>query len=92
MSAGAARPPRVTLYGRPACHLCDEAREALAELLSEGLAFELREIDIDGDDDLLRSHLERIPVIEVEGEEVSELVFDPKAVRTALGAIGSLRA
>ena len=92
MSAAATRPPRVTLYGRPECHLCDEAREALTELRSEGLAFELREIDIDGDDDLLRSHLERIPVVEVEGEEVSELVIDPKAVRTALGAIGSLRA
>ena len=92
MSGAAPRPPRVTLYGRPECHLCDEARDALAELREEGLAFELREIDIDSDDDLLRSHLERIPVVEVEGEVVSELVFDPKAVRTALGAIGSLRA
>jgi glutathione S-transferase len=82
----------VTLYGRPECHLCDEARKALAELRADGLEFELREIDIDSDDDLLRSHLERIPVVEVEGEEVSELAFDPKAVRTALGAIGSLRA
>ena len=82
----------MTLYGRPECHLCDEARDTLADLREEGLAFELREIDIDGDDDLLRSHLERIPVVEVEGEEVSELVFDQKAVRTALGAIGSLRA
>ena len=92
MSGGAARPPRVTLYGRPGCHLCDEAREALADLRASGLEFELSEIDIDGDDDLLRSHLERIPVVEVEGGEVSELVFDAEAFRTALGAIGSLRA
>jgi glutathione S-transferase len=92
VSAGATRPPRVTLYGRPDCHLCDEAREALAELRAAGVDFELHEVDIDGDDALLRSHLERIPVVEVEGEEVSELVFDRDAVRTALGAIGSLPA
>jgi glutathione S-transferase len=92
VSARATRPPRVTLYGRPDCHLCDEAREALAELRAAGVDFELHEVDIDGDDALLRSHLERIPVVEVEGEEVSELVFDRDAVRTALGAIGSLPA
>jgi glutaredoxin len=86
------RSPRVSLYGRPECHLCDEAREALAALRSGGLEFELREIDIEGDDALLRSHLERIPVVEVEGEVVSELVFDAAAFRTALGTIGSLRA
>ena len=92
MSAGATRPPRVTLFERPECHLCDEARDALAALRSEGLDFELLEVDIDGDDELLRSHLERIPVVEVEGNEVSELVFDAKAVRTALRGIGSLTA
>jgi hypothetical protein len=92
MSGAATGPPLVTLYGRPECHLCDEARDGLAQLRGEGLAFELREIDIDADDDLLRSHLERIPVVEVEGEVVSELVFDAKAFRTALGTIGSLRA
>ena len=92
MSGAATRPPRVTLYGRPECHLCDEARGELAQLKTEGLSFELREIDIDSDDDLLRSHLERIPVVEVEGEVVSELAFDAKAVRTVLGTIGSLTA
>ena len=92
MSAPASRPPRVTLYGRPGCHLCDEAREALGDLRAGGLAFELSEVDIERDDALLRSHLERIPVVEVEGEEVSELVFDQKAVRTAIGTSGSLRA
>ena len=92
MSHGAKRPPRVILYGRPGCHLCDEARDALAKLRAEGLTFELHEIDIESDDALLRSHLERIPVVEVQGEEVSELVFDPDAFRSALRTIGSLRA
>jgi hypothetical protein len=92
MSAAAKRPPRVTLYGRPDCHLCDEARDELLGLRAEGHSFELAEVDIDSDDELLRSHLERIPVVEVEGEEVSELAFDEDAVRTALRSIGSLTA
>jgi glutaredoxin len=92
VTGAAERRPRVTLYGRTECHLCDEAREALAELRSRGLEFDVAEVDIESDDALLRSHLERIPVVEVEGEEVSELIFDEKAFRTALASIGSLRA
>jgi len=32
----------ITLYGRPGCHLCDEARAALDGLRRDGAAFELR--------------------------------------------------
>jgi hypothetical protein len=46
--------------------------------------FELREIDIDGDDRLLSALLERIPVVEVDGSVVSELRFDPDAFAVAL--------
>jgi glutaredoxin len=92
VTGAAERRPRVTLYGRAECHLCDEARGALTELRSRGLEFDVAEVDIESDDALLRSHLERIPVVEVEGEEVSELIFDEKAFRTALASIGSLRA
>jgi glutaredoxin len=69
----------VTLYGRPDCHLCDEAREQLLALRDER-GFELREVDIDSDDRLLATHLERIPVVTVDGEVVSELVLDRDAV------------
>ena len=74
----------VVLYGRPGCHLCDEAREALARL--DGIA--LREVDIDSDDALLAAMLERIPVVEVEGVVVSELEFDPDAF---LGSLHTVR-
>jgi hypothetical protein len=77
----------VTLYGRPGCHLCDEARDGLGALRREGLGFELREVDIDRDERLLRTLLERIPVIEVEGEVVSELVPDLAAVRARLASV-----
>jgi glutaredoxin len=74
----------VRLYGRPGCHLCDEARELLASLREEVPAFELRDVDIDSDDELLRRFLERIPVIEVEGRIVSELVPDRAGLLAAL--------
>ena len=75
----------VTLYGRPGCHLCDEAREQLLALTAGRV--ELREVDIESDDRLLAAYLERIPVVEVDGREVSELVLDRDAVRLALHTV-----
>lgn len=74
----------LTLYGREGCHLCDEARDAIRALAAERGDIELREVDIDSDDRLLRAHLERIPVVELDGREVSTLVLDPEALRAAL--------
>lgn len=74
----------VTLYGREGCHLCAEARERLLELRRGGLGFELREVDIDGDERLHRELLERIPVVEVDGDRVSELVPDYDAIEARL--------
>jgi glutaredoxin len=75
----------VTLYGRPECHLCDEAREGIRALAAElGDGLELRELDIEADEALLRDYLERIPVIEVDGEVVSELALDLEALRGAV--------
>ena len=84
MSAGSVHGPVVVLYGRPDCPLCDEARDALLALRAEGKRFELRERNIEEDEGLLREHLERIPVIEVDGTEVSQLAVDPVALRAAL--------
>ena len=78
----------VTLYTRPGCHLCEEARAAIEALRGEPPAFELREIDIEADDRLLARMLERIPVVEVDGEIVSELVFEPDRLRARTGTLG----
>ncbi len=75
----------LTLYTRPGCHLCDEARDAIAGLRGELSPFELREVDIDSDDTLLTAYLERIPVVEVDGAIISELVLDPDELRAAVG-------
>jgi glutaredoxin len=77
-------PSRLVLYGRPDCHLCDEARAGLESLRADGVSFELEEVDIDSDQELLRGYLERIPVVEVDGEIVSELFLDPEVLRKRL--------
>jgi glutathione S-transferase len=79
--------PRVRLYGRPDCHLCDEARRELLELRYDGLDFELEDVDIDSDDELHRRFLERIPVIELDGEVVSELFLDSAGLRARLDTL-----
>jgi Glutaredoxin-like domain (DUF836) len=79
--------PLVRLYGRPDCHLCDEAREGLLELRSDGLDFQLEEIDIEGDERLRARYLERIPVVEVDGEVISELFLDSDGLRSRLDTL-----
>jgi glutaredoxin len=80
---------RVTVYSRPGCHLCTEAIEAIVAMHEEGHRFELIEIDIESDEALLRRMLERIPVVEVDGEVVSELVLDRAAVQARLDTVGA---
>jgi glutaredoxin len=75
--------PTVTLYGRPGCHLCDDARAALEGLRAE-LRFDLREVDITADDELHRRYLERIPVVAVGGEELFEYFVDEDVLRQRL--------
>ena len=77
---------RVTLYGRPGCHLCDEAREALARVHARA-PFVLDEIDIESDDALHKRYLERIPVILLDGEELFEHFVDEAELARRLGIV-----
>jgi hypothetical protein len=58
-------------------------------LRGEGLRFELEEIDIESDEALHRRYLERIPVVTVDGELVSELILDRDALRARLDTVGA---
>jgi glutaredoxin len=73
----------VTLYGRPGCHLCDEARTEL-EALRADVPFALREVDVEADDELLRRYLERLPVIALDGEELFDFWVDAAELRRRL--------
>jgi glutaredoxin len=79
----------VVVYSRPGCHLCERALESIVALHAEGYRFGLHEVDIESDELLLRRHLERIPVVEVDGTVVSELVLDETALRARLDTVGA---
>ncbi|HEV3002683.1 MAG TPA: glutaredoxin family protein [Solirubrobacteraceae bacterium] len=70
---------RIVLYGRPGCHLCDDARDVL---LAVGEPFE--EVDVESDDELLKRYLERIPVVAVDGVEAFDFFVDEEALRARL--------
>jgi glutaredoxin len=76
----------LTVYSKPDCHLCQEAIRALRRLQAE-LEFELRERDISADDALHRAYFERIPVIALDGEELSEYFLDEALVRERLESL-----
>jgi glutaredoxin len=65
----------VTLYSRPGCHLCDEARDALQRVQTRA-PFALHEVDITSDDALHARYLERIPVVALDGEDLFDFEVD----------------
>jgi len=79
---------KLTLYGKAGCCLCDEAKAALAEVRQE-IPFDLEEVDVSLDPRLNREYGERIPVVDVDGEEAFELGVDAAALRNLLGTVQS---
>jgi glutaredoxin len=76
----------LTLYGKPGCHLCEEARAAVARVV-EHSSHELQEVDITLDPVLHRRYGERIPVLVLDGEEVFEFVVDEAVLRNRLDRV-----
>jgi glutaredoxin len=58
----------VIIYSRPGCHLCEEAKEAIAAAQCAD-EYMLDEINIENDPDLLRRYRNDIPVIIINGVE-----------------------
>jgi hypothetical protein len=80
--------PDLVLYGRPGCHLCDEARAALRAILADRRARGLPapnvvEHDIDSDENLQRRYAFTIPVVALGGREL-ELATSPAKLRHLL--------
>ena len=89
MSSRCSTRPRVasvvtlTLYGKPGCHLCDDARAEIERIRGEH-PFALEQIDITIDPALNRRYEERIPVLALDGDELFELRIDGDALRERL--------
>ena len=82
-----APPPTVTVFGRPGCHLCDDALAVLDRMRGE-LRFRLESVDIERDPALLRVYLERIPVVALDGQELYDFAVDEADLRARLARVG----
>jgi glutaredoxin len=81
----AAGPREVTLYTRPGCHLCEEAKAAVAPLLQEFGAV-LREVNIENDAVLLGRYGWDIPVIFIGARKAAKHRVDVQQFRRQLQA------
>jgi glutaredoxin len=80
--------PTVTLYSKPDCPLCDEAREAL-ERVRARTRFDLREVDITTDERLEARLRERIPVVALGDEELFDFHVDEQALERRLAEVAT---
>jgi hypothetical protein len=78
--------PVLTVYGKPGCHLCDDARAAVRDVLA-GRDVRLREVDVTLDPVLERRYGERIPVVALDGEELFDYVVDADALGERLDKV-----
>lgn len=76
----------MTLYERDGCHLCDEARVLLDEMLGPG---EYARVNIETDDALVLSYGFRIPVIGFDGVDRLEAPITAPDLRTILSELES---
>lgn len=74
---------RLTLLGKPGCHLCAEARAVLARVAGE-LGVPWDEADVTADDDLYAEYGERIPVVLLDGKEHGYWTVDEARLRRDL--------
>ena len=81
---------RLTLIGKPGCHLCDDAREVVQAVVAEveaadaapRIAFDERSILDDAA--LAERYAEEIPVVLIDGEVHDYWRIDPVRLKTAL--------
>jgi hypothetical protein len=85
---------RLTLIGKPGCHLCDDARDVVTAVRDELAATPdaptttLDERSILDDEALAARYAEEIPVLLVDGEVHGYWRIDPVRLKTALLSLG----
>jgi glutaredoxin len=79
---------QITLYGKPGCHLCDTARTVVERVRADH-EFELEEVDVSVDPVLHGRYGERIPVLELDGEELFEFFVQEASLRERLDRVGA---
>ena len=78
--------PTLTLYGKPGCHLCDDARAAVDRVTAHR-EVPLEQVDVSLDPVLNARYGERIPVLELDGETVFEFFVDEGVLQQRLDRV-----
>lgn len=73
----------VTIYGKPGCHLCEEA-EAVIRQVATRRRFRLERKNILDDPVLMERYLTEIPVIHLDGQEIARYRLTAFTLETAL--------
>ena len=76
---------KITLIGKPGCHLCDDALATMKEIVSQTrIDVEWEVLSILEDDELKNRYSEEIPVIKINDQVHDIFRVDPERFRKAL--------
>ena len=75
--------PRVTVYSRQGCHLCEEAEAVVARVCAD-LGEQYVVVDVDDDPELQRRFTDEVPVTFVDGRQHDFWRVDPVRLTAAL--------
>lgn len=79
---------QLTLIGRDGCHLCEDARGIVTDVLEQFPDVQLVEASIDTDAELRRAWADEIPVLLINGRMHAYWRVDAQRLRAALTAAG----
>ena len=64
--------PRLTIYSKPGCHLCDDMKEIVRRVVDGRAGVQLEEVDISTDPGLLELYGLEVPVLMVDGRKAAK--------------------
>jgi glutaredoxin len=78
-------PTRLTLIGKPDCHLCDDARAVIRSVIDGRQDVTLEELSIHDDAELNEKYWDEIPVLMIDGRVHAIWRLDADRLAAALG-------
>lgn len=77
---------KVTVYGKPDCCLCDQAKLVIERVRTE-YPFQLEEVDITSDSELERKYRDRVPLIKIDDRLAFKYQVEEAELINRLGGI-----
>lgn len=65
----------IIYYSRPNCGLCEDGKQML-NIMREDIPFQVKEVNIEEDDELHKKYMMMIPVVEKDGQIIQYGVLD----------------